>query len=284
MRLNMPITNVERHLKDGETIVSKTDLKGRILYVNRPFMEISGFTDEELIGGPHNIVRHPDMPAAAFADLWQTLKSGKLWNAMVKNRCKNGDHYWVEANANPIWKGDHIIGFTSVRTKPTRSQVEEADRIYRMFNEGKATGLGVREGHIVRTGVRGRLAAVAQMGLMARLTVLCVLLALGVAAGTWAALPNVQAFWARTTIEIAAATSMAMTACLWWLVRTSVFAPINEAIHLCQSIGGGDLTVASNIKTSRTEIGRLMQVIKVMANNVSSIVADVKLAADRGLY
>ena len=87
MRVNMPVTNVERHLKDGEFIVSKTDLQGKIVYVNRPFMEISGFTEEELMGTDHNIVRHPDMPPAAFADLWGTLRSGKPWRGMVKNRC-----------------------------------------------------------------------------------------------------------------------------------------------------------------------------------------------------
>ena len=102
MRVNTPITQIERHLAEGQYIVSKTDLKGRITYVNQPFIDISGYTADELIGQPHNIVRHPDMPSGAFADLWRTLQNGKAWRGLVKNRCKNGDYYWVDASANPF--------------------------------------------------------------------------------------------------------------------------------------------------------------------------------------
>ncbi|WP_157648629.1 PAS domain-containing protein, partial [Thiobacillus denitrificans] len=99
MRSNMPVTNIEYVLQDTETVVSKTDLHGNITYVNQDFINISGFSEAELIGQPQNIVRHPDMPVEAFADFWSTLKDGKAWTGLVKNRCKNGDHYWVEANA-----------------------------------------------------------------------------------------------------------------------------------------------------------------------------------------
>ena len=102
MRSNMPVTNIEYVLKDTETVVSKTDMQGNITYINRDFVNISGFSEEELLGAPQNIVRHPDMPAEAFADFWSTIKSGKAWTGLVKNRCKNGDHYWVEANAAPL--------------------------------------------------------------------------------------------------------------------------------------------------------------------------------------
>ena len=93
MRNNLPITNREYVLQDREIIVSKTDLKGNITYANQDFIRISGFSEAELLGAPHNIVRHPDMPEEAFADLWQTLQAGKAWTGIVKNRCKNGDHY-----------------------------------------------------------------------------------------------------------------------------------------------------------------------------------------------
>ena len=102
MRTNMPVTGIEYILQDSETVVSKTDLKGRITYVNQDFINISGFSEQELIGAPQNIVRHPDMPAEAFEDFWRTIQSGKAWTGLVKNRCKNGNHYWVEANAAPI--------------------------------------------------------------------------------------------------------------------------------------------------------------------------------------
>src|SRR5450830_574600 len=130
MRTNLPVTEVEHLLKDGASIVSKTDLQGNILYVNPYFIEVSGFTEAELIGAPQNIVRHPDMPVEAFADLWKTLKSGMPWTGMVKNRCKNGDYYWVLANVTPIRDGGQPVGYMSVRTTPSRKQVKETEEIY----------------------------------------------------------------------------------------------------------------------------------------------------------
>ena len=101
MKINMPVTNVEHELEDGQPLVSKTDLKGITTYANRAFIEISGYSEEELVGKSHNIVRHPDMPPAAFADLWDTVKSGKAWSGIVKNRCKNGDFYMGERHRDP---------------------------------------------------------------------------------------------------------------------------------------------------------------------------------------
>jgi aerotaxis receptor len=105
MRQNLPVTGIEYPLGDDKHIVSKTDLKGRITYVNPYFIETSGFSEQELIGAPHNLVRHPDMPPEAFHDLWSTLQAGLPWTGLVKNRRKNGDFYWVEASVTPILKG-----------------------------------------------------------------------------------------------------------------------------------------------------------------------------------
>jgi aerotaxis receptor len=127
MRLNLPVTQQERDIDAHASIVSKTDTKGRITYVNPTFIAVSGFTEEELIGAPQNIVRHPDMPELAFADLWSTLKSGLPWTGLVKNRCKNGDFYWVKANVTPIWERGVCSGYMSVRTKPSRAEVNAAE-------------------------------------------------------------------------------------------------------------------------------------------------------------
>ncbi len=137
MKKNYPITGVERNFPDSTVIISETDLKGRITHVNDDFVAVSGFSREELIGASHNIVRHPDMPPAAFADLWETLKQGKPWMGIVKNRCKNGDHYWVDAFATPIYTDGQITGYQSVRVKPERALVERADRLYQAINAGK---------------------------------------------------------------------------------------------------------------------------------------------------
>jgi methyl-accepting chemotaxis protein len=142
MRNNQPVTSVGHALRDGRQIVSKTDAKGVITYVNREFIEMSGYSEKELLGQAHNLVRHPDMPAAAFKDLWDTMKAGKPWNGVVKNRCKNGDFYWVEANVTPIREGGAVTGYLSVRTKPSQAQVEAATRLYELMNQGKAPGPG----------------------------------------------------------------------------------------------------------------------------------------------
>jgi len=110
MRINMPVTNNEYELKEGLSIVSETNVKGIIKYANPYFMEVSGFSEEELIGAPQNILRHPDMPVEAFADMWDTIKSGIPWTAMVKNRCKNGDFYWVYANVTPVYEKGQVVG------------------------------------------------------------------------------------------------------------------------------------------------------------------------------
>jgi aerotaxis receptor len=111
MRINQPTTAVEFPFPVGETLVSTTDLKGRIVYCNSTFVAVSGFTKEELLGQPHNIVRHPDMPEEAYRDMWQTIASGQPWSAAVKNRRKDGSFYWVMANVTPLLSGDVPQGY-----------------------------------------------------------------------------------------------------------------------------------------------------------------------------
>ncbi len=137
MKNNQPVTQNEIQMKEGEILVSRTNLKGIITYCNEPFIEISGFTEKELIGKNHNIVRHPDMPPAAFADLWRTIKAGKPWNGLVKNRAKNGDYYWVEANVIPIIQNGKVVEYMSVRTKPSRAMIDKAEALYARMNSGE---------------------------------------------------------------------------------------------------------------------------------------------------
>jgi len=145
MKINMPVTQKEVLLGEDATIVTKTDKKGIITFVNPEFVEISGFSEEELLGQSHNIVRHPDMPAVAFEDLWKTVKTGKSWQGIVKNRCKNGDHYWVHAHVTPIHEGKETIGYTSVRRRPERREIELADKAYAALRAGKKVKLHTDE-------------------------------------------------------------------------------------------------------------------------------------------
>ena len=137
MKKNFPITGVEQSFSEDANILSTTDLKGAITYINDTFVDISGFTEDELIGKNHNIVRHPEMPPAAFQNLWDTVKGGQSWMGMVKNRCKNGDHYWVDAYVTPIRENGQIVEYQSVRSKPSREHVERADKLYQDLNAGK---------------------------------------------------------------------------------------------------------------------------------------------------
>jgi len=137
MRKNLPVTNNEVIMKDGQVIISETNLKGIITEVDQDFIDISGFSRDELIGKNHNLIRHPDMPAPAFQWLWDTIREGKPWTGFVKNRCKNGDFYWVQANVAPIFKDGAITGYVSVRTKPDRASVEAAGKLYADINAGK---------------------------------------------------------------------------------------------------------------------------------------------------
>ena len=137
MKKNLPITNVEQNYADTANILSTTDLKGAISYFNKDFLDISGFEVDELIHKNHNVVRHPEMPPAAFADLWSTVKSGNSWMGIVKNRCKNGDHYWVNAYVTPIMKNGSTVEYQSVRSKPAREDVERAEKFYNVLNAGK---------------------------------------------------------------------------------------------------------------------------------------------------
>ena len=134
MKKNFPVTGRENRYPADIHIVSTTDTKGRITSANGDFCKVSGFTLEELMGKAHNIVRHPDMPPAAFKDLWDTIKDGRAWMGVVKNRCKNGDHYWVDAFVTPIYEHGQITGYQSVRVQPERAWVERAEALYRALN------------------------------------------------------------------------------------------------------------------------------------------------------
>ena len=178
MRNNQPVTGNEYPLREDQSLISRTDTHGNITYANEDFIAISGYTEAEVIGSPHNMVRHPDMPVEAFADLWSTLKSGSSWTGMVKNRRKNGDHYWVLANATPIMENGTVIGYTSVRTAPSQEQIAQAGSAYALFKEGKAGNRKIRNGQVVRGGITGKIAALKTLNIQGRLTLLITLLCL----------------------------------------------------------------------------------------------------------
>ena len=192
MRVNTPITDREVHLTDGVPLVSRTDTGGRIIFVNQAFVEISGFEEHELVGAPHNLVRHPHMPKEAFADLWATVKSGRPWEGLVKNRTKSGDFYWVRANVTPVIENGAVTGYISIRSKPSRDEVAAADSLYAAMRDGRAE-VALEQGALVRRSRAGRAAAAAWSSLSGRLAGVMLLLILAMLAAGWLGLDGMEA-------------------------------------------------------------------------------------------
>ena len=278
MRTNLPVTNVEYILKDTETVVSKTDLHGNITYVNQDFVYISGFSEEELLGAPQNIVRHPDMPVEAFADFWHTIRSGKAWTGLVKNRCKNGDHYWVEANAAPLIENGQVIGYTSIRTKPSRDAVQAAEAAYRAVKAGD-TSLKIQEGNAVRPSLLDRccmnaLDDLSLKSILVMATVSMVVLFGFVAVIGWviaAETDHALAGW----LEGAAAVGMPLAVAFGILCHRLVVVPLDRTRIDIDRMSSGDLT--GRIHASGTgEVQRMMQALRILQINIKLLVGQIK--------
>ncbi|SFC00194.1 methyl-accepting chemotaxis sensory transducer with Pas/Pac sensor [Marinospirillum celere] len=146
MRINEPVTGAEVRVSDDEQLITITDLRGIITFANDAFVKISGYERKELVGQNHNLIRHPDMPPEAFKDLWDTLGKGRSWKGLVKNRCKNGDHYWVDAYVTPIRRDGKIVEYQSVRIAATQKSISRAEKLYRQWRQGKTPALIKRPG------------------------------------------------------------------------------------------------------------------------------------------
>ncbi|MBI3349499.1 MAG: PAS domain-containing protein [Burkholderiales bacterium] len=160
MRSNLPVTHQEYLLPTDRNLVSTTDLKGRILHCNAAFVEVSGFTRDELLGQPHNLIRHPDMPPEAFRDMWATISAGQPWSGLVKNRRKDGDHYWVRANVTPLMEDGQPVAFMSVRSRAGRPEIQAAEALYAQMRDEQEAGRLVHtlhRGEVRRSDWRGRL-------------------------------------------------------------------------------------------------------------------------------
>jgi len=267
VRTNLPVTGIEYPLRDGQSIVSKTDTKGRITYVNPAFIEVSGFTEAELTGKAHNIVRHPDMPPAAFADMWQTLQAGEPWTGLVKNRRKNGDFYWVVANVVPIKEAGATVGYMSVRTRPARDQVERAEALYKRMRAGGADGLAIRRGSAVRTAWWARLLDLRHLPLGRRLGIM-----MSAQAVLMLALAGVTQGLGWRLLALAGA---ALTLAAWAELHRAIVAPMQTALDAVYALAGGDLSRLP-ARGRDDEMGRLLLALRQLNINLTAIVGDVR--------
>jgi aerotaxis receptor len=259
MRTNQPISNREKRIPPGATLVSKTDLKGLIVYASKDFCDVSEYEKSAMVGEPHNIVRHPDMPQAAFADLWARIKCGRPWRGLVKNRAKSGDHYWVEAQVAPQIQSGRLSGFMSVRRAPTRLQIDEAIKLYTQMNaQGKDAkrALWIRLDHFFKS-----------IPLSLRLTALVA----GIISA--AAIPLflfILDFPVAVTIGSGIALNAIFLPLLLW-TRRALLKQISQANSILKEMGGGDFTQSIDIRDD-TETGRLLEYLQIMNTNISGLI------------
>ncbi|MEX8521066.1 MAG: methyl-accepting chemotaxis protein [Leptothrix sp. (in: b-proteobacteria)] len=270
MRLNTPLTQQEYHVPPGQALVSTTDLKGRILYCNQSFIAVSGYSKEELLGQPHNLIRHPDMPEEAFRDMWQTIQSGQPWSAPVKNRRKNGDHYWVMANVTPLLEGDQLAGYMSVRTDVTRQQVVAAEQLYARMRAEKAAG---RLTHVLHCGELQRRDLVGRLlgrrPPVALQMFLCALLCgtVGLLAGRMAGgLPQ----WLGM-VALLAGLSAGATA---WLHQQTM-RPVERLLTFANRMAAGDLSSQLNAEAAGPH-RRFASALNQLAVNLRALVGDAR--------
>jgi aerotaxis receptor len=279
MKHNGPVTQREYVLPDGATLVSTTDLDSRITYCNPSFIEVSGYSREELLGRPHHMIRHPDMPAEAFRDMWDTIRAGHPWSALVKNRRKSGDHYWVLANVTPVLEDGHVNGYMSVRTRPTREQVEGAERLYATMREEARKGTLLHTLHRGQVQLRsplGRLRRALSFSLGTQLALLTTGLAVG-GVGLGAFLPGVlpaslPAGWGLAA-ALGAAAGLGLAAAAW--LRARAVSPLSAMVTTVNRMAAGDLhqTLAA---AHGDEMSRIHRGLTQLNVNLQAVVGDVR--------
>ena len=252
MKVNLPVTQKDVDYPADMQLISTTDLKGQITYVNQDFIKVSGYAWDELIGRPHNLIRHPDMPPAAFKDLWQTIKAGRVWHQLVKNRCKNGDHYWVDAYVTPVYAGDEIVGYQSIRTKPSKESIAKAESLYRWMNEKKVEKLPAKKRLADLSLARFSLTALAALGVIQLLEVID---------------PSWLASGGRLGLELF---GILLTVALAGLLWRGVFRPLEQTSQVLRRIAGGKLRQPIHVN-GENEIGQINQSAKLLQARLSTV-------------
>ncbi|MDX6020194.1 methyl-accepting chemotaxis protein [Scandinavium sp. V105_16] len=266
------VTQRDYALDDDTTLMSTTDLQSHITHANDTFVKVSGYRLEELTGQPHNLVRHPDMPKAAFADMWATLQQGEPWSGIVKNRRKNGDHYWVRANAVPMVRGGKISGYMSIRTKAQPEEIAAVEPLYKALNEGRSTRR-VRKGLVVSQRWWGKLPG---MALRWRVRALMTLLWLLLTASLFATGAH------GLTIGVSTLMLLVGTAVIeWQIVR-----PVENVARQALNVATGERNSVTHLNRSDElglilrSVGQLGLMCRWLIHDVSGQVASVRQGSE----
>jgi len=272
MRTNLPVTQNHYDFPGDELLVSTTNTKGEITHCNPAFVRVSGYSYEELLGQPHNLIRHPDMPAAAFKDMWRTIAHGYPWTALVKNRRKNGDHYWVRANVTPILDQGRPRGYLSVRTKPSPEEIRAAEALYARMRSEAAQGLEqlrLRGGELRHQGLRGLWERRRDVGLVARMALMLAL----VAAVTM--LPDLLGWQGAAAWGTRLAALAVGTAWVSWRFHGRCVQGLEQASRFASDIASCNLSTDGRHAFSGP-VGALMQRLQQIQINLRAVVGDVR--------
>ncbi|KKY86485.1 MULTISPECIES: methyl-accepting chemotaxis protein [Leclercia] len=260
-------------LDDDTTLMSTTDLNSYMTHTNDTFVKVSGYQLNELLGQPHNVVRHPDMPKAAFADMWYTLKQGEPWSGIVKNRRKNGDHYWVRANAVPMVRNGQVTGYMSIRAKATPEEIAAVEPLYKALNEGRSNKR-LHKGLVLRKGWSGKLPTLPLRwrvrSVMAGLFVVLAAVMLATSAG-----------WA----PLAASALIMLTGTL--LFEQQIVRPIENVARQALNVATGarnsveHLNRSDELGLTLRAVGQLGLMCRWLINDVSSQVVSVRDGSDQ---
>lgn len=268
MSSHLYVTQQNTPLDDDTTLMSTTDLHSYITHANDTFVTVSGYSLNELLAQPHNLVRHPDMPKAAFADMWYTLKQGEPWSGIVKNRCKNGDHYWVRANAVPMVREGQVTGYMSIRTRATEEEIAAVEPLYQALNENRCARR-IHKGLVVRKGWLGKLPSLPlRWRVRGVMTLLFVMVAAGLHASDAPALAYLM-----SALALGAGTA---------IFEGQIVRPIENVAKQALKVATGERNSVSHLNRSDElgltlrAVGQLGLMCRWLINDVSSQVSSVR--------
>ena len=273
MRLNTPVTQQEYRLAETDLLISRTNLQGKITYANPAFVEASGFSLWELLGSDHNLVRHPDMPEEAFHNFWETIKQGHIWSGLVKNRRKNGDHYWVRANVIPVREAGKVVGYASLRTCPGRDEIEHATAVYQCLKEKRGRGFRLLRGEIKRRGWHHRLLGIQWHSARTRSTLLTAIASLALVGHLIQ--PWQTGLSAGPLVSVALASLLLTAALALGIgVNRSISRTLYQSRRFALQVAAGNLT-APVPPHGKDDMGQLVEALETMKKGLRGIVGDV---------